>query len=137
MTNRTGVSSWLTARLVTLARVYFTVLFAWAILRALFGDRWWWLFVPNSFAVYLFLPLPAILLIALLARKRETWLGVGVALALGTYLFGGLFLPKFHRGRASDPTLTVMTYNLLGFNENREGIVAALRASNADVSAYS
>jgi endonuclease/exonuclease/phosphatase (EEP) superfamily protein YafD len=138
--------SWITARLVTLARVYFTLLFAWAILHALFGDRWWWLFLPNSFAVYLFLPLPAILVIALLARRRETWLGFGVALALGAYLFGGLFLPKFQptrlatpivaagrQARASDAMLTVMTYNLLGFNENREGIVAALRASNADV----
>jgi len=133
MTNRTGGRSWITARLVTLARVYFTLLFAWAILRALFGDRWWWLFLPNSFAVYLFLPLPAILVIALLARRREMWLGFGVALMLGVYLFGGLFLPKFYQARASDPTLTVMTYNLLGFNENREGIVAALRASNADV----
>ena len=127
------ITTWLTARLVTLARVYFTVLFAWAILHALFGDRWWWLFLPNSFAVYLFLPLPAILVIALLARKRETWIGFGVALALGAYLFGGLFLPKFQPARASGPTLTVMTCNLLGFNENRGGIVAALRASNADV----
>jgi vancomycin resistance protein VanJ len=125
--------SWLTARFVTLARVYFTVLFTWAILHTLFGDRWWWLFLPNSFAVYLFLPLPAILVIALLVRRRETWLGFGVALALGAYLFGGLFLPKFYQAHASDPTLTVMTYNLLGFNGNREGIVAALRASNADV----
>jgi len=124
--------SWLTARFVTLARVYFTLLFAWAVLHAIFGDRWWWLFLPNSFAAYLFLPLPAILVIALLVRRRETWLGFGVALALGAYLFGGLFPPKF-QVRASDPTLTVMTYNLLGFNENREGIVAALRASNADV----
>ena len=133
MTNRTGMLSWITARLVTLARVYFTLLFAWAILHVLFGDRWWWLFLPNSFAVYFFFPLPAILVIALLARRRETWLGFGVALALGAYLFGGLFLLKFHPARASDPTLTVMTYNLLGFNENREGIVAALRTSNADV----
>jgi len=133
MTNRTNIRSWITARLVTLARVYFTVLFGWAILHALFGDRWWWLFLPNSFAVYFFFPLPVILAIALLAQRRETWLGFGVALVLGVYLFGGLFLPKFHAAGASSPTLTVMTYNLLGFNENREGIVAVLRTSNADV----
>jgi endonuclease/exonuclease/phosphatase (EEP) superfamily protein YafD len=128
--NRIG--AWIVARLVTLARVYFTGLFGWAILRALFGDRWW-LFLPNSFAVYLFLPLPVILVTALLARRREMWIGFGVALMLGLYLYGGLFLPKSLQTRASAPTITVMTYNLLGFNENREGVVAALRASNADV----
>jgi vancomycin resistance protein VanJ len=126
-------TAWLTARLVTLARVYFTMLFAWAILHVLFGDRWWWLFLLNSFAVYFFFPLPVILVIALLVRRRETWIGFGVALVLGVYLFGGLFLPKYHAARANGPTLTVMTYNLLGFNENREGIVTALRASNADI----
>jgi len=124
---------WITARLVSLARVYFTLLFGWAILHLLFGDRWWWLFLVNSFAVYLFLPLPVILVAALLARRRETSSGLAAALALGAYLYGELFLPQLPRGHTDSPTFVVMTYNLLGFNENVAGIIAALRASNADV----
>jgi hypothetical protein len=38
------VRSWILARLITLSRLYLTFLFGWAILHALFGDRWWWLF---------------------------------------------------------------------------------------------
>jgi endonuclease/exonuclease/phosphatase (EEP) superfamily protein YafD len=129
--NRTG--AWITARLVTLARVYFTLLFGWMILHTFFGDRWWWLFLLNSFAVYLFLPLPVILVTALLARRRETWIGLGAALMLGACLYGGLFLPKSSTAHSSSPTLTVMSYNLLGYNENGGGIVTAIRASNADV----
>lgn len=126
-------SSKIAALLVIVARPYFLCLFGWIILRTLLGDHWWWLFLLNSFAVYLFLPLPAILVIALLARKREVWIGFGAAMALGMYLYGGLFLPKFPRPHAGSPTLTVMTYNLLGYNENRESVMATIRAANADV----
>jgi endonuclease/exonuclease/phosphatase (EEP) superfamily protein YafD len=133
LTQKNRGHSWITPWIVTLARVYFIGLFTWVILRLLLGDRWWWLFLLNSFAAYLFLPLPLILVIALLARKRETWIGFGVALALGTYLYGGLFLPTFSQAHPDAPTLTVMTYNLLGYNENREGVVATIRATNADV----
>ena len=126
-------SSKIAALLMIVARLYFLCLFGWIILRTLLGDHWWWLFLLNSFAVYLFLPLPAILVIALLARKREVWIGFGAAMALGMYLYGGLFLPKLPRLRAGSPTLTVMTYNLLGYNENRESVTATIRAANADV----
>jgi vancomycin resistance protein VanJ len=132
-TTRPGARHWITMRLITLTRVYFTWLFAWAILRLLFGDRWWWLFLLNTFAEYLFLPLPVILGIAILARRRETWLGFGVALALGVYLYGGLFLPKSPAAHSDDVTLTVMSYNMLGFNEHPERVVAAIRAADADV----
>lgn len=124
---------WIIARIVTLARVYFTFLFGWAILRAFAGDRWWWLFMFNSLALYLFVPLPAILIVAFLGRRREVWIGLGVSLALATYLFGGLFCSKSAALHAAGTPLTVMSYNILGYNENSVGVVAAIRASNADV----
>jgi endonuclease/exonuclease/phosphatase (EEP) superfamily protein YafD len=125
--------AWTAARLVTLTRVYLTMLLAWSIARALFGDRWWWLFFTNSVAIYLFLPLPLVLAAALVVRRRETWIVFGVMLALFACLFGALFIPKLPPAQAGGPTLTVMTYNLLGVNENKAGIVAALRQSSADL----
>jgi vancomycin resistance protein VanJ len=124
--------SWVEARLVTLARVYFTWVFGWAILRACFGTRWWLLFLVSTFAEYLFLPLPLILAIALFTRRRETWVGFGAALALGVYLYGGLFLPS-PAGGAGGATLTVMSYNMRGMSWGPQAVVAAIRTADADL----
>src|SRR5512136_420722 len=101
--------SWIVARLITLSRLYFTLLFGWALAHAAWGDRWWWLFALNSFAIYLFAPLPLILALALFARRRETWICLGVGLTLCLYLFGGLLLPKVPPALASGQLLTVMS----------------------------
>jgi endonuclease/exonuclease/phosphatase (EEP) superfamily protein YafD len=119
--------------LTLLAYVYFICLYGWVIWHTIFGDHWGWLFLLNSLAVYLFLPLPGVLLIGLWMRRREIWLGSGVTLALGVYLYGGLFLPKLPPAQADGKTLTIMTYNSLGFNEQPEAVVAAIRAARADV----
>jgi vancomycin resistance protein VanJ len=118
---------------IILAWVYFAGLFGWALLHALFGDRWWWLFLLNSFAVYFFLPLPVILALAFLTRRCDLWVGFGAALVMGIYLYGGLFLPKFSKAEAHRMQLTVMSYNLLGFNQHPERVVDALRSADADV----
>ncbi len=123
---------WVEARLVTLARVYFTWVFGWAVLRACFGTRWWPLFLLSTFAEYLFLPLPLILAIALFTRRRETWIGFGAALILGSCLYGGLFLPS-PAGDAGGATLTVMSYNMRGMNWSPQAVVAAIRAADADL----
>ena len=130
---RTRITAWLTARLVTQSYVYLTCLFAWFALHVFWGDRWWWLFLINSFGIYLFLPLPLLLAIALITRRRDVWIGLSVSLTLWAYLFGSLFLPRFPQARASNLTLNVMTYNMLGFNAHPESVVAAIHASNADV----
>jgi vancomycin resistance protein VanJ len=125
--------SWIVARLITLSRLYFTFLFGWALARALWGDRWWWLFVFNSLTIYLFTPLPLILALALFTRRRETWIGLGAGLALCLYLFGGFFLPKVPPALATGQSLTVMSYNVYGDNVDSDSVLATIRAGNADV----
>jgi endonuclease/exonuclease/phosphatase (EEP) superfamily protein YafD len=119
--------------LTLLVYIYFICLYGWISWHTFFGDRWGWLFLLNSLAVYLFLPLPGVLLIGLWLRRGEIWLGSGVALVLGAYLYGGLFLPKLPPAQAGGKTLTVMSYNILGFNEQSEAVVAAIRVARADV----
>ncbi|MBI5648926.1 MAG: endonuclease/exonuclease/phosphatase family protein [Chloroflexi bacterium] len=116
---------------IFVARLYFIFLFGWAILRALFGDRWAFLFLLNAFAPYLFAPLPIVSAIALGARRRDMWLGSALSAMLAIFLYGELFVPKSKT--SNEPALTVMTYNILGLNEDTSAIVSAIRAANADV----
>ncbi len=133
LTNRAALArAWVAARMVSLVRVYLTLLFGWAVLHALFGDRWGWLFIISSFVEYLVWALPAVLLMALIARRRETWIGLGLALALGAYLYGELFLPQWPT-QAQGKTLTVMSYNMLGTTKDSQRVIAAIRSAQADV----
>jgi len=50
------------------AHVYVAGLIVWALLRALVGDRYWWTFLLNAFALYLFAPLPAVTFYVLLGH---------------------------------------------------------------------
>jgi len=103
-------------------------------LYSIFGDRWWWLFLLNSFIIYAFLPLPIVLIIAVVTHQRVLWVGCSSALVLVIYLYGGLFIPKYTAAEAHNGlTLTVMAYNVLGYNTNTQGVVDAIHASGADV----
>lgn len=118
---------------ILLSHLYCLGVITWAGLYTIFHDRWWWLFVLNTFALYFFVPLPLLLVVALLVRRRTLWLGAGVVLGLGLSLFGGLLLPTVAANTSDGPTVTVMTYNMLGYNEHPTDAIAALRESNADI----
>jgi endonuclease/exonuclease/phosphatase (EEP) superfamily protein YafD len=128
-----GLAKWIAARLTTLSYVYFTCLGVWVLLRFFFQDRWAWLFLVSSPAPYLFLPLPFILLLAIVLRRRVIWLGLAVSSLIWLALYGSLFLPIPSRAKANDQNLTVMTYNLLGHNKASETVVESLRVSGADL----
>ena len=119
--------------LVQLNHAYVAGLFGWAVLRRLFGDRWWWLFCLNAFAEYLFVPLPAVFATAWLVRRRQLWLSFGASLTLGAHLYGRMWWPKSPPAQVEDVTLTAMTFNMLGYNQHPEGIVTAIRDSGADL----
>jgi endonuclease/exonuclease/phosphatase (EEP) superfamily protein YafD len=119
--------------LARLSYAYIGGLFGWAALRALFGDRWWWLFFLNSFAEYLFVPLPAVFASAWLARQRRLWFGFGAALALNGYFYNWMWWPKLSLLQADDLMLTVMTFNMLGYTQQPERVVGTIRDAGADV----
>jgi vancomycin resistance protein VanJ len=90
------------------------------------------LFLLNAFAVYLFVPLPVVLLAAVALRNRGLLAGVFAATAVFLLLWGGLFWPR-GTPEAEGPVLRVITYNLLAPNPEPQGVIEALRASDADV----
>jgi hypothetical protein len=74
--------------------LYTISVFAWAIVHLVFGDSWAWLFLISAFAPYMFVLLPAVLLIAVITRRREICFEVLAILGLAAFLYGTLFLPK-------------------------------------------
>src|SRR5437764_1440903 len=76
------------------AVVYALLLVAWLVLRLALGDGAWWLLIANLLALYLFLPLPAIVLWALRRRQARIWLAAAAPLAAFAVLFGTLLVPK-------------------------------------------
>jgi endonuclease/exonuclease/phosphatase (EEP) superfamily protein YafD len=119
--------------LAAAAWVYFSGLFAWLGVYFIKGD-WGGLLTPlNALAVYLFAPLPLVLLLALVSRRGELWLGLllgGLAFAA---LWGADFLPTHSRALAAAPRLKVMTYNVLGMAAEPARTIEAIRREDADI----
>src|SRR5262249_21674454 len=70
---------------------------------------------------------------ALLVRRRRLWVGFGAVVALGGYLYGRMWWPKFPPTSVGGVKVTVMTFNMLGYNQHPEGVVACIRSSGADM----
>lgn len=129
-----GLARPVRAGLLALALLYAAGLLAWAVLHPLFGDRWWWLYYANAFALYLFLPLLLLLPLALWLRDRALLACAALACAIGLWAFGGLLLPRIGGpAEPSAPRLTVLSSNVFGFNESYADVERALREADADV----
>ncbi len=111
---------------------YLAGLACWLVVQHLIGDSTWWLFLINAMGIYLFLPLPLALAIALWRRSLVLAGGSLAAVVVFAWFWGGLFWPNPHE-EPEGPVLTVMTYNVLGFNTDGEGVVEALLESDADI----
>jgi endonuclease/exonuclease/phosphatase (EEP) superfamily protein YafD len=121
---------------VGVAVAYVALLFAWYAVSRLFGDAPSPLYAVNALALYLFLPLPLLLPIAAVTRRWEVAGCFVAGAALWVFLWGGLFWPPVGRTSAADDGLTVMTYNVLGFNHDPDSVVETIEDSRADVVAF-
>lgn len=112
---------------------YFCVLWLCLGLRFAFDDGWWWLGFLNSFTPYWFGPL--IVIVPAVCFTRLRWLQFSglVCLAVFLLLFGRLFAPKMSSNEPGRPTITVMSYNILGSNQNWSAIRDTIWESGADV----
>jgi vancomycin resistance protein VanJ len=113
--------------------VYLTWLLLWATLYFLTGDLIPHLALVNNLAVYLFVPLPLVLLAGIFFRRREIWLGGGLGLIVFAVLWGPLFLPSLSLPVEDGPVLTVMTYNVLGRHARTAPVIETIMADSPDV----
>lgn len=122
--------------LVLLAYLVLLPAIAWYPAYLALGDSRWWMFVINSIAPYLFLPVPVVLVVGLLARRWGLFVAALVPTVVFVLLFGPLFVPrdmKVPAVPAGSPSITVVSHNLHAWNEDADGIAASLIASGADV----
>lgn len=126
----TGYLSCVGVRIVYL---YCATVWGWFGLDTIVGDQWWWLFLLNASALYLFVPLPLLCLVALWVRQPVLWSSLGTTVLLGLLLYGDMLLPDLPVTPLAGHPVTVMTSNLLGSNDETEAVIAALGNSGADV----
>lgn len=86
----------------------------------------------NSFAPFLFAPLPLVVVWAVFRRTRVTAMTGAVALATFAIVFGPLFVPR-STVAASGDAIEVMTFNLGPYVAQPEAVAAAIAAEAADI----
>lgn len=115
-----------------LITLYSLGLLAWFMAYLIWGDHWTWLSLLNMFALYMFIPLPFVSLLLFSNHQRWlTWLLIlNWIILIG--LWGKSFLPKVSIS-TNQPTLRVLTYNVLGYNPASMAQIETIRQANADV----
>ncbi len=118
------------------AWIYFAIVFGWFFTYLGFGDRFGVFAVINSLAVYLFFPIPLFIAVVFFTRQKGLWAGVAGVCFVFIWLWGGLFIPK-QRAVYAHPDnngyLSVMTYNLLGWQSHTADQIEVIRKEGADV----
>jgi vancomycin resistance protein VanJ len=113
--------------------IYILLITLWLVLRAIFFDQIWWLALLNTFAIYLFVPLPLLLLASLWRRRWALVFGLAIPITAFFALFGTLLLPKPTTLQTHDATITAMTFNVLTSNKDTDALVNAIRAAQPDI----
>jgi vancomycin resistance protein VanJ len=119
--------------LVAVAGAYLLILFTWLGLYLVTGDRFTIIALINFVAIFLFVPLVLVLLVAILCKSR--WLGIGFIIGTAALLWfwGDLFIPRTNQNLSSVPTLSVMTFNVLAWHNQYNPILDTIRVENPDV----
>jgi endonuclease/exonuclease/phosphatase (EEP) superfamily protein YafD len=119
--------------LAWLGWLYVALIGMWLALRALFSDQFWWLALTNTFAIYLFAPLPPLLLAALWRRRWSLVAGLALpSIAFGA-LFGALLVPRMNQAQSRGPIIAAMSFNLLTSNKDTDALVRAIGAAQPDI----
>jgi vancomycin resistance protein VanJ len=113
---------------------YTSFIALWFTLRLLFFDTIWWLALLNTAAIYLFLPLPLLLGIALYRRSRLIAGILAGPLLLWCWLFGARLLPPTPPTQEPfSTTVSAMTFNVLFSNRDNAAIITTIRAARPDL----
>jgi vancomycin resistance protein VanJ len=112
--------------------LYLAALVVYLLLRTLFGDRYWWLSLVNTFAYFLFLPSLILLPLALLFRMRGNALRLAPAALIAAMWIAPYYLPRTAQPEPG-VRLRALTFNVWGGNRSIDQAIAWVKDSDADI----
>ena len=121
--------------LQALSLIYALVVNIWFFMQILSGDQYWWVYMINIVAIYLFIPFFGQLIAAIWSKKALIWASMLVVALIWAYYFGAFFIPK-NDTIIPKKSVTLMTSNVLTGRKNPEAFISSLIRSNADVIAF-
>ncbi len=136
---KTSRTEWVRTRVAWALWAYAVLIIVWYSLDLLIGDRVWLLGLLNIFVLYLFVPLPLMIVAALWLRRWTAWWSVLLVAIPFTLLFGADLtppLPIVQANRYAGIPLTVMTYNVLASNTDATPIAATVTEITPDIIAF-
>ena len=115
------------------ALAYLLVMAVYLVLRVIVGDGDTRLSLVNSFAYFLFIPLPVLLILTLIVRSRTAFLRLlPVLLALVIWI-GPRFIPKPIVAASGEKTIRIFEGNAWAHNAQPDLLEQWLRESGADI----
>ena len=112
---------------------YVLLMAVWLLARSLVFDGIGWVSILNYIAIYLFIPLPILLIPALFGRQWPLVAGLSIPIAAFGALYGMLFLPSLPQQVAPGQDFTVMTFNLRLGNQDYLPLAAIIRTEAPDI----
>lgn len=113
--------------------LYLAFISSWLTLYFLIGEKFVFIAMLDYLAVYLFLPLPLVLLAALACRNRRLGAGFIIGGFAFIWFWGVLFFPRPSPPQPGGPTLSVMTYNVLAWHTHTAPVLNTIRAEDPDI----
>jgi endonuclease/exonuclease/phosphatase (EEP) superfamily protein YafD len=112
--------------------LYLLFMLVYLAARFTIRDQFWLMGLVNSFASLLFIPLPVLLTLGLLARSRRALLSLLPIMLLIVVWFGPRFLPKA-LPPSDAPVVQIMTNNMWRLNPTPENVAQLIIESKPDV----
>jgi endonuclease/exonuclease/phosphatase (EEP) superfamily protein YafD len=113
---------------------YISLFSLWILVRLVFFDRFWWLALINTVALYIFVPLLLFLPLAFFYRRWRCLLGLCFPLGVFLAFYGPLFFPSLPVALAQDSRqITVMSFNMLFANTDFDEIARMVNANSPDI----
>jgi vancomycin resistance protein VanJ len=132
--SETGVSQSTRSFVTFLSPIYSLLVATWLLFRWLIFDDFWLLAMVNTAALYLFVPLPILLLAAVAWRRWKALIPLLVPTIIFFVLWGELLVPSTpSAGEENLELISAMSFNVLFSNETPDLLAESIVSASPDM----